>query len=183
MRRLLYILPVVALVLLSALFALLLSSPRDPNKIPSPLVNRPAPAFELPALMDGGTVGSDDLKGTITVLNVFASWCIPCRVEHPALMRIMRENKNVRLIGLNYKDKPEAAKAFLAELGNPYQRIAVDRTGRVAIDFGVYGVPETFLIDARGHIRFKHVGPIHPGDYADKIIPAIRRLMNEGGGK
>lgn len=183
MRRLLYILPVVALVLLSALFALLLSSPRDPNEIPSPLVNRPAPVFELPALLDGGTVGSNDLKGTITVLNIFASWCIPCRVEHPALMRIMRENKNVRLIGLNYKDKPEAAKAFLAELGNPFTHVAVDRDGRTAIDFGVYGVPETFIIDAKGQIRLKHTGPIHPNEYADKIVPAIDRLLREGGGK
>mgnify|MGYP002631925596 CR=1 FL=1 len=183
MRRLLYILPVVALVLLSMLFALLLWSPRDPNEIPSPLVNQPAPAFELPALFGDGKVGTADLKGTITVLNVFASWCVPCRIEHPALMRIMREHKKVRLIGLNYKDKPEAAKAFLAEMGNPFQRIAVDRAGRVAIDFGVYGVPETFLIDARGHIRLKHVGPIHPGDYADKIAPAIQRLVDEGGGK
>jgi len=182
MKRLLYILPVVALVLLSALFALLLSSPRDPSEIPSPLINRPAPPFILPTLSGNGTIGTKDLQGRVSVLNVFASWCVPCRIEHPALMRLAREKK-VRIIGLNYKDKPEAAKAFLAELGNPFTHVAVDRDGRTAIDFGVYGVPETFIIDAKGQIRLKHTGPIHPNDYADKIVPAIDRLLREGGGQ
>jgi cytochrome c biogenesis protein CcmG/thiol:disulfide interchange protein DsbE len=97
-------------------------------------------------------------------------------------MRLAREKK-VRIIGLNYKDKPEAAKAFLTELGNPFTHVAVDRSGRTAIDFGVYGVPETFIIDAKGQIRLKHTGPIHPNEYADKIVPAIDRLLREGGGK
>lgn len=182
MRRLLYILPVALIALLAALFALLLSSPRDPAEIPSPLISRPVPAFELPSLMGEGTVSEADLKGRVTLLNVFASWCVPCRVEHPQLMRIAREG-SAQVIGLNYKDKPADAKQWLADLGNPYAKIAADAKGRAAIDFGVYGVPETFLIDAAGRIRLKHTGPIHPSDYTDKIAPAIAALAKEGGGE
>jgi cytochrome c biogenesis protein CcmG/thiol:disulfide interchange protein DsbE len=178
MRRLLFILPAVALVLVGAVFIVLLSSPRDPGEIPSPFIGKPVPAFHLPALDGSGEVSEADLKGRVTVFNVFASWCLPCKVEHPILMRLAREGK-VRVIGLNYKDKPADAKKWLAELGNPFARIGVDEKGRVAIDFGVYGVPETFIVDARGIIRYKHVGPIHPNEYGEKIVPVIERLLRD----
>lgn len=183
MRRLLYILPAAALAGLVAVFFVLLSEEgRDPGAVPSPLVGKPVPSFTLPALADGGTVSDGDLKGAVTLFNVFASWCLPCRVEHPILMRIAAERK-VRVVGLNYKDKPEDATKWLAELGNPFATIASDRQGRVAIDFGVYGVPETFIVDAKGIIRYKHVGPIHPNEYAERIAPLLARLLAEGGGK
>jgi cytochrome c biogenesis protein CcmG/thiol:disulfide interchange protein DsbE len=178
MRRLLFILPAVALVLLGAVFVVLLSSPRDPGEIPSPFIGKPVPAFRLPALNGDGEVSDADLRGGVSVFNVFASWCLPCKIEHPILMRMAREDR-VRVIGLNYKDKPSDAKKWLAELGNPFARIGADEKGRVAIDFGVYGVPETFIVDARGIIRYKHVGPIHPGEYTEKIVPVVERLLRE----
>jgi cytochrome c biogenesis protein CcmG/thiol:disulfide interchange protein DsbE len=161
-----------------AMFAVLLTTQRDPSAIPSPLIDKPAPAFSLPSLDGGPAVTEADFKGSqITVFNVFASWCIPCRIEQPILLRIAREGKGrIRVIGLNYKDKPADARAWLAETGNPFARIAVDEKGRTAIDYGVYGVPETFIIDGAGRIRFKHVGPINPGDYADIIAPLLKRL-------
>lgn len=183
MRRLLFILPAAALALLAAVFVVLLMQPaRDPGAVPSPLIGKAVPAFTLPTLDGTGTVTEADLRGGVTVLNIFASWCLPCRAEHPVLMRIAADRK-VRVIGLNYKDKPEDAKKWLAELGNPYAVIASDLKGRVAIDFGVYGVPETFIVDARGIIRYKHVGPIHASEYPDKIAPVLARLLAEGGGK
>lgn len=178
MRRLLFILPAAALVLLGTVFIVLLSSPRDPGEIPSPFIGKSVPAFRLPVLDGTGEVSDADLKGHVTVFNVFASWCLPCKVEHPILMRLAREGM-VRVIGLNYKDKPADAKKWLAELGNPFARIGVDEKGRVAIDFGVYGVPETFIVDARGIIRYKHVGPIHPNEYGEKIVPVIERLLRD----
>ncbi|MGE0650294.1 MAG: DsbE family thiol:disulfide interchange protein [Alphaproteobacteria bacterium] len=178
MRRLLFILPAAALVLLGTVFIVLLSSPRDPGEIPSPFIGKPVPAFNLPALDGNGNVSDADLKGRVTVFNVFASWCLPCKVEHPILMRLAREGK-VRVIGLNYKDKRADAKKWLAELGNPFARIGTDAKGRVAIDFGVYGVPETFIVDAMGVIRYKHVGPIHPNEYPEKIVPVIERLLRD----
>ncbi len=183
MRRLLFIVPVAALAGVAAVFyALLTDRGRDPSIIPSPLVGRPVPAFSLPRLLGEGGVTEADLRGAVTVFNVFASWCLPCRAEHPVLMRIAAERK-VRVVGLNYKDKPEDAKKWLAELGNPYALIASDLKGRAAIDFGVYGVPETFIIDAKGIIRFKHTGPINPGDYPDRIEPVLKKLLAEGGTK
>jgi cytochrome c biogenesis protein CcmG/thiol:disulfide interchange protein DsbE len=203
MRRLLFILPAVALVLLGAVFIVLLTNPRDalqawkagsswgavsdvllsprrdPGEILSPFIGKPVPAFRLPVLDGEGEVSDADLRGGVSVFNVFASWCLPCKIEHPILMRMAREGR-VRVIGLNYKDKPADAKKWLAELGNPFARIAADEKGRVAIDFGVYGVPETFIVDAGGIIRYKHVGPIHPGEYADKIVPVVERLLREG---
>lgn len=149
-----------------------------PDIIPSPLIDQDAPKFTLPPLpgrADGG-LSSDDLKGDGPVLvNVFASWCIPCRAEHPQLMALARDH-GVRIVGINYKDKPEAANAWLAELGNPFTKIGADGTGRVSIDWGVYGVPETFVVDQHGRIRFKHVGPLMNDDVTDKILPVLRRL-------
>ena len=109
------------------------------------------------------------------MVNVFASWCVPCRAEHPVLTHLARE-KGVPLIGLNWKDGPEAARAFLAELGDPYERIGSDPGGRAGIDWGVYGVPETYVVDAAGNIRYKHVGPLSRQDVEETILPILRRL-------
>jgi cytochrome c biogenesis protein CcmG/thiol:disulfide interchange protein DsbE len=122
--------------------------------------------------MDTPGFATDTLVGEVSVVNVFASWCIPCRTEHPVLTEL-KARTGVRLFGINQKDAPENARAFLAELGNPYDRIGADGDGRVSIDWGVYGVPETFVIDARGMIRFKHVGPISAQSLNEELIPAI----------
>lgn len=178
MRRLIFIVPVAAIAIMGAIFFALLERDRDPGAVPSPFIGKPVPAFALPSLDGGGQITEANLKGAVTVFNVFASWCLPCRVEHPILMRLAREGK-VRLVGLNYKDKPEDAKRWLAELGNPFSLIASDAQGRAAIDYGVYGVPETFIVDHRGIIRYKHVGPIHANEFPDKIEPVIARLLAE----
>lgn len=173
-----YILPIGLFAALAIAFAVGLGL--RPDVIPSPLINQEAPTFKLPALGDraDGGLTSEDLKGSGPVIvNVFASWCIPCRAEHPQLTALARES-GVRLVGINYKDKPEAAAAWLSELGNPFAKIGADTTGRVSIDWGVYGVPETFILDKTGRIRFKHVGPIMEHDLSDKILPALRRLKN-----
>jgi cytochrome c biogenesis protein CcmG/thiol:disulfide interchange protein DsbE len=171
-----YILPIGLFAALAIAFAIGLGL--RPDVIPSPLINQEAPAFTLPPLpgrADGG-LSSADLKGDgPTLVNVFASWCIPCRAEHPHLMRLAREH-GVRVVGINYKDKPEDAAAWLAELGDPFGKIGADATGRVAIDWGVYGVPETFVIDKDGRIRFKHVGPLMDYDVTETILPVLRRL-------
>lgn len=149
-----------------------------PDIIPSPLIDQEAPQFALPPLAgrDDGGLSNADLKGDgPVVVNVFASWCIPCRVEHPQLMALARI-PGLRIVGINYKDKSDAANAWLAELGNPFAKIGADDSGRVSIDWGVYGVPETFVIDKTGRVRFKHVGPIMPDDMTGKILPVLRRL-------
>ncbi|MBL8595151.1 MAG: DsbE family thiol:disulfide interchange protein, partial [Devosia sp.] len=149
---------------------------RDPSLVRSVLINKPAPAFALPAVAGTGVEGFDtaSLKGEVTVVNVFASWCIPCREEHPLLERLKAET-GVRIFGINQKDAPENAVAFLTELGNPYQRIGGDSDNRVSIDWGVYGVPETFVVNAEGVITFKHVGPISPDSLEKEVIPAIEK--------
>lgn len=146
----------------------------DPRKVPSPLIGKPVPVFSLPPVL-GRTLGlSDkDLKGQVSVVNVFASWCIPCRQEHPLIQRIAKE---VPVHGLNYKDRPEDAARWLDELGDPYTRTGADLDGRVAIDWGVYGVPETFLIDREGRIAYKQIGPITPRILEEKILPMVKRL-------
>jgi cytochrome c biogenesis protein CcmG, thiol:disulfide interchange protein DsbE len=171
-RLLLALLPLIALVGLLAVFALSLN--RDPSLIQSVLIDKPAPAFTLPAVAGTGVDGFDTagLAGEVTVVNVFASWCIPCRDEHPVL-EALKQQTGVRLFGINQKDAAENAVAFLTELGNPYDAIGADANGRTSIDWGVYGVPETFIVDAKGVIRFKHVGPLDMGDLDSEIIPAI----------
>ncbi|MGN6488505.1 MAG: DsbE family thiol:disulfide interchange protein [Devosia sp.] len=173
-RVLLAVLPLLLLVGLVAVFAL--NMDRDPSLVRSVLINKPAPAFALPAVPGTGVEGFDtaSLKGEVTVVNVFASWCIPCREEHPLLERLRAET-GVRIFGINQKDAPENAVAFLTELGNPYQRIGGDTDNRVSIDWGVYGVPETFIVNAAGVITFKHVGPISPESLEKEVIPAIEK--------
>lgn len=177
MRFLLYSLPVIFIAALAAIFALLLDTGRDPNVLPSALINDPVPAFNLPALKRKTPVTQADLvnKDGITVFNVFASWCAPCRAEHPILKSIAR-NPKVRLVGLDYKDKPEDAMRYLDEMGNPYDVIASDSKGRVAIDFGITGVPETFIVNDKGRIVFKFTGPLDVNTYEAKVAPVIARL-------
>lgn len=171
-RYLLLALPLLALLALVAIFAV--SIDRDPNLVRSVLIDKPAPEFALPAVPGLATPGFDTaaLHGEVTVVNVFASWCVPCRDEHPLLTEL-RQQTGVRLYGINQKDAPENARAFLAELGNPYDRIGADSDGRVSIDWGVYGVPETFVVDADGIIVFKHVGPLSPASIRDSLLPAL----------
>jgi len=175
MRRLLYLLPLAAFTAIALWFAIGLT--RDPSRVPSALLDRPVPEFALPALAGAGVaaLSSGDLRSKVALVNVFASWCVPCRVEHPILMRLARES-GLTLYGISYKDKAEDSPRFLRELGNPYAAIGHDESGRVGIEWGVYGVPETFVIDRTGHIRHKHVGPISPKDLQETILPLIASL-------
>jgi cytochrome c biogenesis protein CcmG, thiol:disulfide interchange protein DsbE len=165
------------LVLFSALVVFLgLGLKLNPREVPSPLINKPAPSFALPLLGDPArTLGREDLKGQVWMLNVWASWCGACRQEHPLLVDFANK-KLVPVYGLNYKDQRMPGLAWLAEGGNPYVESFFDEEGRVGIDFGVYGVPETFIIDKAGVVRFKHIGPITPAVLQDKIEPLLRQL-------
>ena len=149
----------------------------NPRDIPSPLIGKPVPEFSLPPVK-GGTLGlaSADLRGEVSIVNVFASWCVACREEHPILMGI-KEKGLVPLHGINYKDKPDDARAWLDEMGDPYTRIGADISGKVAIDWGVYGVPETFVIDREGRIAYKQIGAVTPEILRDKIMPLVRELQ------
>ena len=173
-RIVLLLLPLVALVGLIAVFAINID--RDPSYVQSVLIDKPAPSFALEPVAGIESPGFDtaSLKGAVTVVNVFASWCIPCRDEHPLLVAL-KEQTGAKLVGINQKDAPENARAFLTQLGNPYDAIGADSTGRVSIDWGVYGVPETFVVDAQGIVRFKHIGPINPQSLKNEVIPAIER--------
>jgi cytochrome c biogenesis protein CcmG/thiol:disulfide interchange protein DsbE len=149
---------------------------RDPRKLPSTFIDKPAPAFQVPQVHAADkTFSPQDMKGQVWMMNVYASWCTACRVEHPLLVEISR-SKAVPLIGLDYKDKREDALKFLQQLGDPYDLSAYDLDGRVGIDFGVYGVPETFIIDKQGVIRHKHIGPITPDALQNEILPIIAKL-------
>jgi cytochrome c biogenesis protein CcmG/thiol:disulfide interchange protein DsbE len=150
---------------------------RDPREVPSPLLDKPAPAFALAQLHDPASqLTNADLKGKVWLLNVWASWCVSCRAEHPLLMQLAASNI-VPVYGLDYKDKPDAGRAWLAQNGNPYTASAVDRDGRVGIDYGVYGVPETFLIDKQGIVRYKQIGPLTVESLQQKILPLVRELQ------
>lgn len=150
---------------------------RDPREVPSPLIGKPAPAFRLAQLhADGQTLSNDDLKGKVWLLNVWASWCVSCRVEHPLLLQAS-QSKAIPIYGLDYKDKAEDARAWLEQHGNPYTTSIVDRDGKIGIDYGVYGVPETFLIDKEGIVRYKQVGPITAEAWQQKILPLARKLQ------
>ena len=149
----------------------------NPREVPSPLIGRPAPAFSLPQLRNpGAVINAADLKGQVWLLNVFASWCTPCLEEHPYLLDLAKSGV-VPVYGLNYKDRHEAALKWLNKHGDPYAGIVVDAEGRTGIEYGVYGVPETFVIDKLGVIRFKHIGPLTPDVLDDEILPMIRRLQ------
>ncbi|AIB10528.1 thiol:disulfide oxidoreductase DsbE [Azospirillum argentinense] len=176
MRRLIYLLPLLLFVGVGVAF--LRGFDRDPRDIPSALIDKPAPEFSLPPL-PGYKEGLSNatLKGDVTLVNVFASWCIPCKAEHPIITRLARE-QGVTVRGINHKDKAEDAIAWLNRNGDPYASIGVDLDGRVSIDWGVYGVPETFLLDRQGRIRFKHVGPLTPQVVEEQILPMVKHLRS-----
>lgn len=149
---------------------------RDPHEIPSPLINKPAPSFQLAQLKDPAkTFSAEEMKGKVWLLNVWASWCFSCRDEHPFLLEYARSGA-IPIYGLNSKDKREDALAWLSELGDPYVLSVSDLDGRVGIDYGVYGAPETYLIDRNGVIRFKQVGPVSPDIWEQKILPLAKEL-------
>jgi len=176
-RNLLYVVPAIGFLGLAVTFAWGLT--RDPMEIPSALIGRPVPVFSLPPVQ-GRLLGlsNDDLHGEVSLVNVFASWCAACRAEHPLFMRLARKG-TVPIHGLNYKDVPAEAARWLDTLGDPYTRTGADLEGRVAIDWGVYGVPETFVIGADGRIAYKHVGPLVQKDLDQTILPLIARLRGE----
>ena len=150
---------------------------RDPHAVPSPLIGKPAPQFSLVELhQPGQKLGTTDLRGQVWLLNVWASWCVSCREEHPLLVALSKADV-VPIIGLDYKDKPEDGLAWLADNGNPYTKSVVDRDGRVGIDWGVYGVPETFVVDKTGVIRYKQIGPLTESALKQKILPLVRELQ------
>lgn len=169
-----FLLPLAAFAVLVVFLAIGLT--HDPREVPSPLIGKPAPAFTLPQLHDASKNFSvADMKGQVWLLNVWASWCVSCREEHPVLVEFAKTHA-VPVIGLDYKDQVAEAKQWLEKLGNPYTQIAVDSDGRVGIDYGVYGVPETYVIDRQGIIRMKHTGPITPASLAQKILPLVKDL-------
>jgi cytochrome c biogenesis protein CcmG, thiol:disulfide interchange protein DsbE len=150
---------------------------RDPREVPSPLIGKPAPPFTLAQLHEPAkSLGPADLKGQVWLLNVWASWCVSCREEHPLLVELGKA-KIVPIVGLNYKDESAAGKGWLAQNGDPYDVSVMDRDGRAGIDWGVYGVPETFVVDKAGVIRYKQIGPITPDALQNKIMPLIRELQ------
>jgi cytochrome c biogenesis protein CcmG/thiol:disulfide interchange protein DsbE len=174
MSRLRFLLPLAAFLALAAMLAVGLGL--DPRAVPSPLIDKPAPAFALGRLDAPQTlVRTADLRGKPFVLNVWASWCVPCRVEHPVIVELGRRTP-VPIYGLNYKDEAADAKAWLARFGDPFRAVLVDRDGRAGLDLGVYGVPETFVVDAAGTIRYKHVGPLTPDVVRETIEPLLRKL-------
>lgn len=176
-RRLLYAAPAAGFASLAGILALGIS--HDPSKLPSALIGKAVPEFSLPPVQ-GRTLGlsSDDLHGEVSLVNVFASWCVACRIEHPFLLQLAKD-KSVPINGLNYKDQSEDAARWLNTFGDPYTRTGADRDGRVAIDFGVYGVPETFVVSADGHIAYKQVGPVTEQALTETILPLVERLRRQ----
>lgn len=149
----------------------------NPREVPSPLIGKPAPAFELAQLHKAdANFSPQQMRGQVWLLNVWASWCASCREEHPVLVELARSNV-VPIVGLNYKDRREDGLAWLARFGDPYRLSAFDPEGKVGIDYGVYGVPETYLIDRDGVIRYKHIGPVTPRILTEKLLPKIKELQ------
>jgi cytochrome c biogenesis protein CcmG/thiol:disulfide interchange protein DsbE len=168
-----FLIPLALFVVLVVFLAVGLN--RDPREVPSPLVNKAAPAFNVPQLDQPLQFSPNDLKGQVWVFNVWASWCVACKVEHPLLLEFSK-SQIAPLVGLDYKDQRKDALSYLRQNGNPYHLIAQDTDGRVGIDYGVYGVPETYVIDKAGVIRFKQIGPITPEALEKTIIPLINEL-------
>ncbi|MBB4123143.1 DsbE family thiol:disulfide interchange protein [Martelella radicis] len=177
-RSLMAAVPLLVVAVLFAVFGWQILAGRDPQEIPSVLIGKKAPALDLPPLQGSGLPALTDaeIEGKFTLVNVFASWCVPCRQEHPFLMELA-EDPEINVVGINYKDNPDNALRFLGELGNPYAAIGVDRRGAAAIDWGVYGIPETFVVGPDGTIIFKKVGPIDSTSYAREILPVIDRTI------
>ncbi len=177
MKRLVFLAPVALFAGLIAAFAAGLG--RDPSKLPSTLINKPLPPFDLPAVR-AGDVGlkSADVVGEPRLLNVYASWCVSCRIEHPVLLQLKAQG--VPIDGLDWKDQPADGQKYLAEQGDPYRLTGNDLSGRAGIDLGVAAVPETFVVDRRGRVRYKVIGPISPDDWAGTIKPLMDKLRAEG---
>lgn len=180
-RVIMALLPLIIFATLAGIFAYQLLSGKDASTIPSALIGKPAPDTELPPLegliRDGVQlpgITSADFKGQLTLLNVWASWCAPCRQEHPVFMELAKDER-FKLVGLNYKDQPDNARRFLGDLGNPYNAVGTDQAGRSTINWGVYGVPETFLIGSDGTILYKHVGPVTPKAVVEEILPLVEQ--------
>jgi cytochrome c biogenesis protein CcmG/thiol:disulfide interchange protein DsbE len=170
-----YLIPLGIFLVLVIFFAVGLQL--DPREVPSPLIDKPAPAFEVAQLhRPEARIGTDQLRGQVWLLNVWASWCFACRSEHPHLVELSRQ-KLVPIYGLNYKDERADALRWLQQFGDPYTVSAHDLDGRVGLDYGVYGVPETFLIDRDGVIRHKHIGPLNPDIINNTIMPMVRQLQ------
>lgn len=173
----LILIPLVLFMVLLVFLAIGLT--RDPHEVPSPLINKPAPAFSLPQLKaPEKSFAAAEMHGKVWILNVWASWCVTCRDEHPLLIQYAKTGA-IPIYGLNYKDKREDALSWLSELGDPYILSAVDEDGRVAIDYGVYGAPETYLIDKSGTIRFKQIGPVTPDVWTKQILPLAQELNRQ----
>lgn len=175
MRNFFYVLPVVAFLALAGYFGLALRPDYDPHTLPSAMIDKPAPEFDLAALEGGDKLTTDGLKGHVVLINFFASWCVPCRIEHPILMRLATEEK-LPIYGIAYKDRREDTERLLAQTGDPYRGIGVDTDGRTGIDFGVYGVPETYIIDKSGHIRKRFVGPLTAEAVDKELLPLLKEL-------
>jgi cytochrome c biogenesis protein CcmG, thiol:disulfide interchange protein DsbE len=181
-RRVLVLLPLAVFLALTAIFFVRLFS-GDPSRIPSALIGRPAPAVDLPPVVglerDGKAIpgiSAAEFRGNVTLVNVWASWCIPCHDEAPFLLELAGDTR-IRLVGINYKDQPDNARRFLNRYGNPFIAAGADRTGRAAIEWGVYGVPETFLIGRDGRIAYKLVGPIGAANFEREVKPAIEKAL------
>ncbi len=175
MKLLKFGLPLIGFIVVAIFLALGLKN--DPRYVPSPLIDKAAPAFSLPTLVDDETlVSNQDMLGQIWLMNVWASWCAACKVEHPVLLSMAAQGATI--VGLNYKDNHDDAVGWLQRYDNPYSQVIVDAGGQVGIDFGVYGVPETFLIDKDGKIRFKHIGPVAEQD-AQQLLALVAQLESE----
>jgi len=180
-----FLLPLFIVAALTVMFYIALYS-GDKSRVPSVMIGKPVPEFSLPPIEGMRATGkntpgfesADLANGEVSVVNVWASWCAPCIQEHPLLVQLKKEH-DLRLVGINYKDKPDAAKSFLTRLGNPFDALGADRDGRVAIDWGVYGVPETYIVNGQGEIIHKVVGPLSEETIEDELLPLISRARQE----
>jgi len=186
-RLLIAFLPLVLFIALSGVFLYQLGSGKDASEIPSVLIGTKAPSLDLPPLEGLSANGAPvpaltdaAIEGQLSLVNVWASWCVPCRQEHPILLELSRDPR-VELVGINYKDKNDNARNFLRELGNPFSAVGVDPAGKAAIDWGVYGIPETYLVGPDGEILFKQIGPFTTESLRDKLLPAIEKATSSAG--
>jgi cytochrome c biogenesis protein CcmG, thiol:disulfide interchange protein DsbE len=175
MKRIFFLLPLLLFFVLVGYFLISLRPGHDIHELPSAMIEKPAPAFDIPGLNNSPPLTLAGLKGHAVVVNFFASWCVPCRVEHPLLLRLAQQD-HLPLVGIAYKDKPADANRLLTTFGDPYKQIGMDQDGRVGLDFGVYGVPETYVIDANGIIRRRFVGPLTSETVDKDLIPLLKQL-------
>jgi cytochrome c biogenesis protein CcmG, thiol:disulfide interchange protein DsbE len=175
MKRIFFVLPLAVFFVLVGYFLISLRPGHDIHELPSAMIEKPAPAFDIPGLNQTPPLTLAGLKGHVVVVNFFASWCVPCRIEHPLLLRLAQQD-HLPLYGIAYKDKPADANRLLTTFGDPYRQIGLDQEGRVGLDFGVYGVPETYVIDANGIIRKRFVGPLTSEAVDKELIPLLKQL-------